>query len=322
MNYLITVIVPIYKAEDYIERCARSLFEQTFDSIEYVFVDDCSPDNSIRILQRLAVCYPGRTDAVRFVRHKENEGVAAARNSGLRAAGGDYIIYCDGDDWMELEAIEKMYKEAILTGADIVWTDFYYTYPNHETLSVQKCEMEKMECIKALLCEKMHGAVWNKLIKRDLYDKNNIRFLVGLNIWEDLRVNVQLFFSAQSVSYLPEAFYHYVQYNAESLCAGSVSAIVHDTIGNAEDIIKFLNRNNISEEVNMQVNFLKLAAKRNLLVTTSRHAFLQWRLIYPEADRYILSYKVLPLRLRLIGWCTAHGLWAVINFWILLKKQL
>ena len=322
MDYLVTVIVPVYKVEEYIERCARALFEQTFRSIEYIFVDDLSPDESMEIVRRVASWYPARREAVRCVRHFKNRGVAAARNTGLHEAHGDYIAFCDGDDWMEPDAIEKMYEAAVRGGADVVWTDFYYTYPNYERVSVQKNKPVGMECIKALLCEKMHGGLWNKLVKRDLYEQHDICFLVGLNVWEDLRVCVQLFYYADKVAYQPGAFYHYVQYNTSSVTSMSLLTGLHDTMGNAKSIIAFLTKKGISKALNLQVACLKLAAKRNLLVTVNRYAFMRWRLIYPEANSYILSYRALPLRLRLLGWCTAHGWWPVVNFWIFLKKRL
>lgn len=322
MDYLVSIIVPIYNVERYVERCVRALFEQTFSSLEYVFVDDCTPDHSLEMIECIATCYPHRAAAVQFVHHSENRGVSAARNSGLLAANGDYIIFCDGDDWMEFYAIEKMYGVAIDSGADVVWSDFYYTYSDHEVLSIQKNKEIGTECIRALLCEKMHGGLWNKLVKRDLYDRYNIDFQAGLNIWEDLRVSVQLFFYARSVAYFPQATYHYIQYNSDSLCVSRVFTGLRDTIGNADGIIYFLAQNGIRWKFEKQVNFLKLAAKKNLLTTTNRYTFMRWRLVYPEANRYILSYRSLPLRLRLIGWCAAHGVWVVIHFWILLKKKL
>ena len=322
MDYLVTVIVPVYKVEKYIERCARALFEQTFRSIEYIFVDDLSPDDSMEIVRRVASWYPARRNAIRCVRHFKNRGVAAARNTGLHEANGDYIAFCDGDDWMEPDAIEKMYEAAVRTEADVVWTDFYYTYSGYEKVSVQKNKPVGMECIKALLCEKMHGGLWNKLVKRNLYEQYDICFLAGLNVWEYLRVCVQLFYYADKVAYLPGAFYHYVQYNASSVCSGNLLTGLHDAKGNVESIIAFLTQKGIYKELERQALCLKLAAKRNLLVTVNRYSFMRWKLIFPESNRAILRYRVLPLHLRLLGWCTAHGWWSVVNFWIFLKKRL
>ena len=321
MDYLVTIIVPVYKAEKYIELCVHKLFEQTFRSIEYVFVDDYSPDNSIAVIQQAAVCYPQRADDIRYIRHFRNRGVAAARNTGLLAARGHYIIFCDSDDWMEPDTIERMYGEAIRMRADIVWTDFYYTYQQYEIRSVQKNELIGMECVKAMLCEQMHGGLWNKLVRRELYVKHNICFLPGFNVWEDLRVCVQLFSYAKSVAYLPDAFYHYVQYHKTSVSSGATLNVLHDTIKNADSIISFLLKNGMRHKLNKHMHYLKLAAKRNLLTMTHRRAFMRWRLIYPEANNYILSYRVLPLRMRLLGWCVAHGWWPVVNGWIYLKKK-
>ena len=319
MDYLVTVIVPVFKAEKYVERCAHALFNQSFRSIEYVFVDDCSPDYSIDIIQRVASFYPNRTDSIRYIRHFKNKGVAAARNTGLFESNGDFILFCDSDDWMECNAVQKMYEAAVSTGADIVWSDFYYTYINYEIRSRQKNKTENIECIKLLLSEKMHGGLWNKLVKRTLYKDHDITFKEGFNIWEDLRVCIQLFFYARNVAYLPEALYHYVQYNAASLCAGFAVEGLHDTIGNTESIICFLSQKGMHSN---ELNYLKLAAKRNLLVGTSRRSFIRWRLIYPEANKYILSYRTLPMRLRLVGWFAAHKWWTMVNFWIFFKKRI
>ena len=96
----VSVIVPIYEVERYIERCARSLFEQTMLSgIEFIFVDDCTPDYSIEILHNTLKEYPEREAQVTILTHSANKGLAAARKTGVRAARGEYISHCDSDDW-------------------------------------------------------------------------------------------------------------------------------------------------------------------------------------------------------------------------------
>lgn len=320
MDYLVSIIIPVYKAEAYIERCAHALFRQTFLSIEYVFVDDFSQDAGMNIIQRIALDYPYRISAIRYIVHSKNRGVAAARNTGLFEAKGDYIIFFDSDDWMEPDTIEYMYTKAVRANADVVWTDFYKTYSDHETLSIQKIEPTSLACIKSLLCEKMHGGLWNKLVKRSLYDEYDIFFLPGLNIWEDLRVCVQLFSYAKTIAYAPSSFYHYVQCNKNSVCSGQLLARVKDTLGNAESIVFFLVKNGISAKVGKQINYLKLAAKRNLLTTVHLYSFMRWKLIYPEANTYIMSYGALPMHLRLLGWCAANEWWLLVKCWIFIKK--
>ena len=321
MDYLVSIIVPVYKAEVFIERCAHALFGQTFLNMEYVFVDDASPDNSINIIQRMALYYPHRAGSIHYVRHSRNRGVAAARNTGLFSAIGDFVIFFDSDDWMEKNTVESMYEEIIRTNADIVWTDFYKTYPDHEILSVQKIDSTALACVKALLCEQMHGGLWNKLVRRSLYEKYDVCFLPGLNIWEDLRVCIQLFSYAKNIVYLPRAFYHYVQYNKDSVCTAEVLTGLNDVVGNAESVFSFLAKNGICDKVRTEMNYLKLATKRNLLIRTHLHSFIRWKLIYPEANAYILTYRALPLRLRMLGWFVTNNWWLVVKCWIFLKKK-
>ena len=97
----VSVIVPIYNVEAYIERCAISLFEQTLDDIEYIFVNDCTPDNSMMILSEVLSRYPQRKEQVRIINQPKNQGAAKAREDGIKEARGEYIIHCDSDDWVD-----------------------------------------------------------------------------------------------------------------------------------------------------------------------------------------------------------------------------
>lgn len=107
----VSVIVPIYGVEKYIERCARSLFEQTLDDIEYIFVDDCSPDKSIEILNAVIADYPQKIPYIKIIQHKKNKGLPLARRSGWKAATGEYIANCDSDDWVDSALFEKCIKQ-------------------------------------------------------------------------------------------------------------------------------------------------------------------------------------------------------------------
>ena len=121
----VSIIVPVYGVEKYIERCARSLFEQTLDDIEYLFIDDCTPDKSIEILKNVLKDYPQRKDQVIIHRMEKNSGQAAVRKWGMIKATGDYTIHCDSDDWVDVTMYEKMYNKAIEEKSDLVICDFY-----------------------------------------------------------------------------------------------------------------------------------------------------------------------------------------------------
>ena len=118
----VSVIIPIYKAEKYILRCIHSLFDQTLDEIEFIFVDDCSPDKSIQILNQAIEQYPERKNHVKIIRLNKNSKQAAARQVGLDNATGMYVIHCDPDDWVDLDFYETLFLAAIQSDLDIVIT--------------------------------------------------------------------------------------------------------------------------------------------------------------------------------------------------------
>ena len=123
-------MVPVYGVEKYIERCARSLFEQTYENLEYIFVDDCSPDKSMEILMRVMEDYPNRKEQVRIIHHEHNRGLAAARNTALDAATSSFITHVDSDDYLSLEAIQLLVEKQVETGADIVSGNYFVIESN------------------------------------------------------------------------------------------------------------------------------------------------------------------------------------------------
>ena len=128
----VSVIIPVYKTEAYIARCARSLFEQTMDDIEYIFVDDCSPDNSVEILKDVIEEYQPRFleegKTVRIVQMPTNGGLAAVRRHGIQLASGDFIIHCDSDDFVDNTLYKEMYEKALETSSDVVFCPIKYEY--------------------------------------------------------------------------------------------------------------------------------------------------------------------------------------------------
>ena len=121
----VSVVVPIYGVEKYIERCARSLFEQTLDDIEFIFVDDCTKDHSICVLEKVLLDYPQRQKQTTIVHHEVNKGLPLARQTGIMMATGDFIAHCDSDDWVDVDVYRQMYDTAINEKADVVICDYY-----------------------------------------------------------------------------------------------------------------------------------------------------------------------------------------------------
>ena len=207
----VSVIVPVYKAEKYIERCVKSLFEQTLSDLEYIFVDDYSPDKSIEVMQKVLEDYPHRKPQVKLIKHEINQGVAAARQHGMELATGEYIIHCDPDDWAELTMYEELYQNARNSNADLVWCDFYReTESDGVKIECQIINPVTKDNLLNNLCRgKIYGATWNKLIKREILKQYGIAFIPNLNVCEDLWLIIQLLNNDITISYLNRPLYHY-----------------------------------------------------------------------------------------------------------------
>lgn len=207
----VSVIIPVYGVEKYIERCARSLFEQTLDDIEYIFVDDCSLDKSIEILKRVIEEYRPRfareVKSVRIERMLTNSGQAAVRQHGIQLCVGDYIIHCDSDDWVDVHMYEDMYNKAIADEADVVVCDFCRT----DSKDFNKIEQgahttEKNEFIVNCLFQRDHWSLCNKLFNKKVY--YNVVYPTGA-LGEDMMLCIQLLNRCNKIAYVPKTFYFY-----------------------------------------------------------------------------------------------------------------
>ncbi|MBS9768167.1 MAG: glycosyltransferase family 2 protein [Flavobacteriaceae bacterium] len=214
----VSIITPIYNVEEYIERCAVSLFEQDFNDIEYIFINDCTPDNSIKILERVIEKYPNRKPNVKILHHEENKGLGSARNIGLQQAFGEYILHIDSDDWCEVNMVSSLYKKAKETDADIVGCDFYKSYKERDICFKQEYSEDIEEnLLQLLLNNKVVASVWSKIVRRDLYIKNKIYPPKNINFAEDLWLMIRLFSVAEKIEFVPKAFYHYWQENENAI---------------------------------------------------------------------------------------------------------
>ena len=121
----LSVIIPIYNTEQYIEKCVRSLMEQTkTNGIEYIFINDCTPDNSMRVLANTIADYPQRTNQIKIINMPTNSGQGVVRRIGMKEAQGEYIIHCDSDDWIDLYTCEKAYKQIKCNNNDLLIFNF------------------------------------------------------------------------------------------------------------------------------------------------------------------------------------------------------
>ena len=204
MEYAISVIVPIYKAENYLHKCIDSILAQTFQDFQLILVDDGSPDKSGKICDDYAV-----KDSRIEVIHKQNGGVMSARKCGILSARGLYSIQIDPDDWVEPSLLEDLFQEAIQEKADMVICDFVEHYEGKSSISNQKPEsLFHTEVMKEMFTRLM-GSTCNKLIRTLCYKQYNVIFFEDLVLLEDLLLMFQLLLHPIKVAYVPKALYHY-----------------------------------------------------------------------------------------------------------------
>ena len=164
----VSIIIPVYNVEKYISRCLNSVINQTMtEGVECIIIDDCTPDNSMDIIEQILKDYNGGIQ-FQIIHNKNNRGIAAVRNMGLLQAKGDYISYIDSDDYCEPNMIEEMYMLAIQKNADMVISD-YYVHTSHQVSYIHQFVPNTWEeCFRANLSDRLKGFLWNKLIKREL----------------------------------------------------------------------------------------------------------------------------------------------------------
>lgn len=203
---LISVICAIYNMELFMHRCIDSIINQTFKNFELILVDDGSTDLSGKICDQYA-----ELDNRIVVIHKENAGVSSARQTGINLAKGDYTIHVDPDDWIELNMLEKLYEKAQRENADMVISDYYVNIRGSQIYEKQKPTSLEHEVILYDLFKGLHANCWNKLIRRSCYINYGVNFPVNINFREDFCVIVQLLLHPIKVTYINQAFYHYVR---------------------------------------------------------------------------------------------------------------
>ncbi len=218
---LISVIVPVYKVEEYLEKCANSVLSQTYKNIELILVDDGSPDTCPEICDKIA-----KGDKRVKVIHKKNAGVSAARNDGIKVASGEFVAFVDSDDWIELEMYEKLINKQHETQADIVFCGFNMIIDG-KTCSVYEDAKErfsKEKDIRYLLRhEHLKNVGENKfmtsgnincftvrfLYKKEIFDK--VHFNEKLNYMEDVKILTEIFLNKNlNVSYVDDCMYNYL----------------------------------------------------------------------------------------------------------------
>ena len=304
----VSVIVPVYNVAPYVERCARSLFEQTLDDIELLFINDCSPDNSMDILQRVLSDYPSRIAQTHIYNMPQNSGQAIVRSFGMKKASGDYVIHCDADDWVDADLYDKMYQCAVQIKADIVVCDEIYEEKSESILHiVDPLPVTCREVLKNWYSHTVGLFLHNKLVRRSLYVDNNIYPWAGLNMWEDNGLVARMLYFGGTLSQIRGSYYHYNRANVNATTFGYGEKSVNQMIGVAQHLTEFFESKSDAADFYKTKMAFQFLARINLItdkfenIKRYNNTFVGSETIASELEERAFSRKG-RFRFRMVKW--------------------
>lgn len=302
MRYPVSIIIPVYNAQSTIGRCCESLFGQTLDSIQYIFVNDGSVDDSLVYIQKALDFFPNRKKDVIIIDRKENRGVAYSRQQGLERASGEYVIHCDSDDWVEKDMYESLYNAALGSNADIACCGFCVDTPDGRVLSKFPGTDYNLEFNIAPIV----GSLCNKMIRRKVITQNGISFYENINWGEDFMMSIKCQVLANKIVVVNRPLYHYVQ-NAQSITHNLTRDKCIELIQCGYKMEQFLREHNLLERYAFDLNYLKFQLKQYLIIIPEIYSPSEWQRYFLECHKDIMKYEV-PLYLRVSSWLIAHHL--------------
>ena len=240
----VSVIVPFYNVEGYIEKCLETLVNQTLQDIEIILVNDGSKDRSVNIVKKFQSSYPEKIVYL----EKENGGLSDARNYAIPHAKGEYIAFLDSDDYVEKDMYQKMYELAVKENSDMVECDFYWEYPNKTRKDVGEIYHGSNEMI-----EKIRVVAWNKLIKKEILEDTKIQFPKGYR-YEDVEFTYKLIPYIKNVSFLKEACIHYIQ--REGSISNSQNERTKEIFDVLEHVLQYYKEIDIYEKYKTELEYI------------------------------------------------------------------
>lgn len=308
---MISIIVPVYNIQEYLQRCVDSLLNQTYRDIEIILVDDGSTDTSGQLCDQLA-----KQDRRIRVIHKPNGGLSDARNAGIEVAKGEWLAFVDSDDWVESSFLEQLLNAAQDAAADIAICSYNLTYDHHPAQSIvinqPQQVLTQQQALEDVLTYQRYGGVmtWNKLCKRAIFDKHQLRFPKG-KLHEDNFTTYQAYFYANKLVYIDQPLYNYYQ-RSNGIMAEQFSERRYHAVEAAQDAQQFIAHHTpeLAEaaEFNLIMSYVTLLNRLH-----QGHACRQYRNLWREAllelsrlNRVAAANRFLrtkdKVRLKLAAW--------------------
>ena len=297
---VISIIVPIYNIEKFLPCCIDSILAQTFTEWELILVDDGSKDTCGSICDE----YATKDGRIRVI-HKPNGGLTSARNAGLAMASGEWVMFLDGDDWIEPEMLELLLREGEETGADIVMGDFLFAYPDRDVpYRLPDWDDCKTTSLNRYITS-VWTCVWGGIHRRSLYEEHQLQSPQGVTYCEDFHLIVRLCYFARKVVNVHRPFYHYRQQEG-SVMHNLNKKTERDEQWVYQDIIRFFKEQGVYKDYRKTMCWRMLKATQELVLDKSDWKAFQE--MVPEKKHYIWDCPYINRKLKMNMWCLTHHL--------------
>lgn len=304
---LISICVPVYNVAPYIERCVRSLMEQTYRNTEFVFVDDCSADRSMDILRNVLADYPERSKQAVIVTNDRNHGLAYTRRRSIEQAHGKYIVCIDSDDYAERHMVQSLFDQAVTTDADIVAAGYYMETATPTVEAPYICT-DGEDYLKAVLSDRLQH-LCNKLVRRSLFTEGRSCYAPeGLDYLEDRTTILLLASKAKHITAVNRPTYHYV-YRSDSVSQGKNEKHFQCLIRYWQIADSLLEEIGRIEQYRQLVGEQKIQDKAFLLMYCDNNTRKKYADLFATEQQ--LYHPQLSRGLALMLWLTMHHLWAL-----------
>ena len=299
----VSIIVPVYKVEDYIRECLDSILAQTYPYFELILVDDGSPDNCGRICDD----YAKGDNRIKVV-HKVNGGISSARNAGLEVAKGEWIMHVDGDDWIESDMIESLIEAAQITGADMVIGDFVKYGPSAGYNKLPTWSSDKKKSMTNYIAYVM-TTIWGSIAKRSLYADHSLKSPDGISYCEDFHLIVRLCHFANKIVNVHRPFYHY-RYRPTSIMSNMNGKTEADEQWVYQDTIRFFKEQGVYEDYRKVMSWRVLKSAQELLLDPAGHKrFME---LFNDGREFIFSCPFVNRKIKMLAWMLTHNLRPVV----------
>lgn len=305
MSVDISIVLPVFNGENTIIRSLESIANQTFTNFEVVIINDGSTDGTRPLVEEFC-----KTDRRFNLINIENSGVANARQTGLSHSNGKYIIHHDADDSRPPDSLASLYKLADESGADIVMGDYSVVNGKNLVRVSQSLRGSSDELMQDLINGKIHGGLWNKLVKRELCKR--IGFVNAIDYMEDKLFLIRVLLDSPTVAYLPQSVYNY-----HTVSGSITNTISSQRLGQIREVIEIVERDINASGKNYDLTSMKLQYK---LLAVLNNIYIDSKNIFPEVNHKIFAESGMSIRHKILLFLEVRGFRAFSNLYQSLKN--